>query len=75
MDIFSRMIQTQIFHVGKFSRMLVHIDNFFSFIETYAWNKAWGSNILIKITANEIVNKKKRFLIFFTTYRFLKHLN
>ena len=70
-DIFLRMTQTQIFRVDKFSRMLVNIDTFFqgnekndSFMETYAWNKAWRSNTLIKITRNEITNKKKRFLLF-----------
>ena len=36
-----------------------------SLIETYAWNKAWRSNIPIKITTNEIINKRKRFLLFF----------
>ena len=66
-DIFSLMIQTQIFRVDKFSRILVNIDKIFfqgnkksdSFIKTYTWNKAWRSNILIKITTNEIISKKK----------------
>ena len=56
---------------SKFSRMLVNIDKIIfqgnkkndSFIETHAWNKAWRSNILIEITTNEIINKK-RFLLF-----------
>ena len=66
------MTQTQIFRVDKFSRMVVNIDKMFFqvnkkndfFIETYAWNKAWRSNILIKIRTNEIINKKARFLLF-----------
>ena len=66
-NIFLRMTQTQIFCVDKFLWMLVNKDNIFflwnkkndSFIETYAWNKARGSNIPTKITINEIVNKKK----------------
>ena len=66
------MTETQIFRVDKFLRMLVNVDkNFFqgnknndSFIETYTWNKAWRLNILIKITTNEIINKKR-----FSTFR------
>ena len=58
-DIFSWMTHIQTFSMDKFLQMLVDTNKWNkkndSFIKTYAWNKAWRSNPVIKIITNEII--------------------